>query len=236
MSADRPLKPKQPDRSSKRRLLPYFLAAILIHLTVLLYSVHEEYHWQALPMGVMSLTLDKPASAPPPQTLPDASKPQRLPHPPARHDKVLAMPTQKANHAAPVAPVSASSESPSPPRPSINPPAPTMAAGVTSASPIIAPASTTSPARFDAAYLLNPKPDYPAISRRLGEEGKVLLKVRVTAQGLPASIDIEKTSGFERLDEAARRVVARWRFVPAKQGDQPVDAWIIVPIAFRLEG
>ena len=119
--------------------------------------------------------------------------------------------------------------------------APSATASAASPSPAVAdnpgnPAAPVSAPRFDAAYLLNPKPEYPSLSRRLGEEGRVLLKVRVTAQGLPAAIELEKSSGFERLDEAARRVVARWRFVPAKRGEQPVEASVIVPIAFRLEG
>ena len=55
-----------------------------------------------------------------------------------------------------------------------------------------------------------------------GEEGKVLLKVRVLPDGNPASVDVEKSSSFGRLDEAARQAVARWRFVPAKRGDEPI--------------
>jgi protein TonB len=102
-----------------------------------------------------------------------------------------------------------------------------------------APASASpavTPARFDAAYLHNPRPDYPPLSRRLGEEGKVLLKVRVSREGQPAAVDLEKSSNFARLDEAARAVVSHWRFVPAKRGDEAIDATVIVPIVFRLDG
>ncbi len=90
-------------------------------------------------------------------------------------------------------------------------------------------------ARFDAAYLHNPEPKYPPLSRRLGEEGKVLLKVRVSPNGQPTIVELERSSSFERLDEAARQTVARWRFVPAKRGDEAVEASVIVPIVFRLE-
>ena len=99
-----------------------------------------------------------------------------------------------------------------------------------------APAATTvSAARFDAAYLQNPHPAYPTLSRRLGEEGKVLLRVRVSPDGRAAAVDVEKSSNFERLDETARQSVARWRFVPAKRGDEAIEATVIVPIVFRLE-
>ncbi|MBL8421739.1 MAG: energy transducer TonB [Dechloromonas sp.] len=105
-----------------------------------------------------------------------------------------------------------------------------------------APASATgnvpapvSAARYDAAYLHNPRPSYPPLSRRLGEEGKVQLRVRVSPDGQPAAVDLEKSSNFERLDEAARAVVARWRFVPARRGDEAIEATVIVPIVFRLD-
>ena len=104
-------------------------------------------------------------------------------------------------------------------------------------APLHSPAATATvtAARFNAAYLNNPEPKYPPLSRRLGEEGKVLLKVRVTADGQPSAVDLEKTSSFERLDDAARQAVARWRFVPAKRGDEAIEATVIVPIVFRLD-
>ena len=89
-------------------------------------------------------------------------------------------------------------------------------------------------ARFDADYLQNPKPTYPHISKRLGEEGKVLLRVFVTANGLPEKIELRASSGFPRLDHAAQEAVSRWRFVPAKRGEQAVTAWVVVPIVFSL--
>ncbi|GBG00828.1 hypothetical protein AZSI13_01550 [Azospira sp. I13] len=102
-------------------------------------------------------------------------------------------------------------------------------------APVAAPVAHT-PARFDADYLHNPKPVYPPLSRRLGEEGKVLLKVRVTAQGTAEQVDIQTGSGYARLDAAARDAVLRWRFVPARRGDEPVAASVIVPITFALDG
>lgn len=90
-------------------------------------------------------------------------------------------------------------------------------------------------ARFEADYLHNPKPVYPLASRRLGEEGRVLLRVRVSAHGLPAEVDIRQSSGFPRLDEAARAAVLRWRFVPARQGTEAVEASVLVPLQFTLD-
>ncbi|MDM7462289.1 MAG: energy transducer TonB [Tepidimonas taiwanensis] len=91
------------------------------------------------------------------------------------------------------------------------------------------------PPRFDADYLNNPKPTYPPLARRLGEEGKVTLRVLVTPQGQPERIELAESAGSPRLDEAAIEAVRRWRFAPARQGDTAVAAWVRVPIAFRLE-
>jgi protein TonB len=90
-------------------------------------------------------------------------------------------------------------------------------------------------ARFDADYLHNPAPAYPAQSRRLKEEGTVLLLVRVSDQGTPLSVEIRTSSGFERLDEAGLQAVRQWRFVPAKRGTENVAASVLVPIQFKRQ-
>ncbi|MDP2795806.1 MAG: energy transducer TonB [Sulfurisoma sp.] len=117
-----------------------------------------------------------------------------------------------------------------PPQPPA-PPAPVPIA-VTVAAP---PAVPVTAARFDADYLDNPKPVYPHASRRLGEQGKVLLRVHVSATGLAEKVEVKLGSGFTRLDQAAQDAVSRWRFVPARRGDEAVAAWVQVPITFQLD-
>lgn len=95
-------------------------------------------------------------------------------------------------------------------------------------------AATESP-RFDADYLDNPPPDYPALSRRLGEQGRVVLRVYVTPHGRASEVHIERSSGHARLDRAATDTVGRWRFVPAARNAEPVGAWVLVPISFVLK-
>lgn len=92
------------------------------------------------------------------------------------------------------------------------------------------------PPSFNAAYLRNPAPRYPVIARRNGEQGTVMLKVLVTREGAAATVSVEKTSGSTALDQAAVEAVRNWRFTPARQGAQSVEAWVLVPIVFRLEG
>jgi protein TonB len=90
--------------------------------------------------------------------------------------------------------------------------------------------------RFDAAYLQNTPPAYPALARRSGEQGRVLLRVVVRPDGTPETVELRQSSGSQRLDHAALDAVRRWRFVPARQGNTPVTAAVIVPIVFSLEG
>ncbi len=92
---------------------------------------------------------------------------------------------------------------------------------------------TTAPS-YKAAYLHNPRPAYPRISRRRGEQGKVLLRVKVATNGKATSVILTKSSGSNRLDNAARKTVYKWRFIPAKSKGKPVSGWVIVPIVFKL--
>jgi periplasmic protein TonB len=98
-----------------------------------------------------------------------------------------------------------------------------------------APVEAFTPPLFNAAYLRNPPPRYPLAARRNGEQGTVTLRVLVDREGLPASVAIEKTSGYAPLDNAAREAVRAWRFAPARRGNQAVEAWVLVPVVFRLE-
>ena len=61
-----------------------------------------------------------------------------------------------------------------------------------------------------------------------------MLKVLVSADGTAKRVQIERSSGFPRLDEAAHDAVHQWRFVPARRGTEPIEDWVIVPIVFRL--
>lgn len=103
-------------------------------------------------------------------------------------------------------------------------------------NPLPAPTSpVVTAARLDAAYLQKAKPVYPNRSRALLEQGEVLLRVNVTAKGEVEHVEIEQSSGYFRLDEAALKAVRTWRFVPARRGEQPIAGRVFVPIPFRLD-
>lgn len=114
------------------------------------------------------------------------------------------------------------------------PPAPTAAVQATAGA--TAAQASVVPPDFRAAYLNNPGPRYPNASRRRREEGTVLLKVLVDAGGQPGQVLLERSSGFDALDEAALAVVRdHWKFEPAREHDVPVSAWVVVPMQFSLK-
>lgn len=117
-----------------------------------------------------------------------------------------------------------------PPVAAPSPPAP-PAAPIVAAAP---PPPVITEARFDAAYLDNPKPVYPPISRRLGETGRVLLWVRVGADGSALKVVLKTSSGSPRLDESAQEAVSRWKFIPARKGNTPIESSVLVPIVFSV--
>jgi protein TonB len=132
--------------------------------------------------------------------------------------------------------ITAAREAPPPPAAAEpQPVTPAVTPAPVAAAPAATPPVSVVPPSLDAAYLNNPPPAYPAGARRAGQQGKVMLRVLVNASGSPDRVEIRSSSGFDRLDNAALDAVKHWRFLPARQGDTPVAAWVLVPITFTLE-
>ncbi|MDD2743361.1 MAG: TonB family protein [Rhodocyclaceae bacterium] len=158
----------------------------------------------------------EPEAKPLPMAKPVPLKPHRTPTPKAPAPVIEA--TQ--------------STTPAPAAPIATPPKAEPEAEMPQAAP---PAEPVSAARFDADYLNNPAPPYPPLSRRMSEEGKVVLRVSVNPQGAADSVEVRTSSGSTRLDDAAVNTVKRWKFIPAKRGESAVQSWVLVPIIFKLE-
>jgi len=157
-----------------------------------------------------------------------AAQPQPQPQP-----QITAVPTQSS----PVMEVPAAPDPKPAAEVAVRPPSPPAPAPAPPAAPPVAAAPVAIvPPSFNADYLDNPAPVYPALAKRMGEEGRVFLRVQVEASGLPSKVEVRTSSGSERLDQAALEAVKRWKFVPAKQGDKPVPASVVVPITFNLKG
>lgn len=167
------------------------------------------------------LQAQPPAPKPPaPTATPPTPKPPQPQRRPAPKPAVVKHTVRNPEPVEPVPPAIASTASAVPPT------------APTTATP--APIETVTEPRFDAAYLNNPTPPYPALSRRLREQGRVLMRVYVDPQGAPAQVQLRQSSGHPRLDSAAEAAVRRWRFVPARQGSDAIGAWVLVPISFSL--
>ncbi|WP_175463708.1 energy transducer TonB [Methylomonas sp. LWB] len=184
---------------------------------------------QALPMMVSLISLPPaPQTQPPaPQPMPQPVKPEAKPvvkkplvKPPA---KPAPKPVQP--NSAPIAQDAPISDAPVP--------APTPVAASSPTAAKSAPPAVTE-ADYRANYATNPRPVYPAVARSHGWQGKVALRVAVTAEGFAADVKVERSSGYDVLDEAAVEAVKQWRFLPAKHGDTAVASSVVVPLNFAL--
>ncbi|MFO1339208.1 MAG: energy transducer TonB [Burkholderiaceae bacterium] len=160
--------------------------------------------------------------APPPASPPPPVAPRVLPPPPA--PPVLAT--------APVAePAPAAMVVPPPP------PEPAAPAAVATAAPE-APPAPSAPRSIPAtavSYLEPPAPVYPLASRRLGEQGEVLVRVEIGTDGRTRQLLVARSSGSPRLDNAALAAVRAARFRPYTDNGVPLVVWTTVPIQFELE-
>ena len=97
-----------------------------------------------------------------------------------------------------------------------------------------APAALVLPSS-DADYLNNPRPPYPPMSRRLREQGKVVVRTLIGVDGTAQQAEIKQSSGFDRLDQAALATALRWRYVPGKRSGVAETMWFNLPFTFVLE-
>src|SRR5690606_21392703 len=85
------------------------------------------------------------------------------------------------------------------------------------------------PPREDAHQLNNPRPAYPALSRRLREQGTVLLEILILPDGTVGEVKIKESSGFKRLDDTAVKAVKQWRYTPARSDNGSLGAPVTPP-------
>lgn len=202
-----------------RKLAP--LAAIVVVHLILFYLVQtgmlgKAVH-AALPQ-VVEITFVTPPQpvAPPPKTVPVVQHTASVTPPPLpllatpQLEPTITPPPQAARPAdTPVAAVSAPAVAPAPPAPAV----PKLVSGV--------------------EYLRAPQPNYPQRSRRMGEAGTVVLRVLINERGLAEHVSVEKSSGFDALDDEGRLAVERTLFKPKLEDGKPVAVYALVPINFQ---
>ncbi|WP_099764379.1 energy transducer TonB [Janthinobacterium sp. 35] len=130
-----------------------------------------------------------------------------------------------------------------PSEPTITPPQPTRAeaAPVATAAPTAPaapsptpPAPSTPRTVSSVEYIKAPQLIYPNLSRRLGESGTVVLRILINEKGLPEQILIQKSTGYNNLDEAGRQAAQRALFKPMIENGKPVPVYVLVPLTFQL--
>jgi len=172
--------------------------------------------------------------APPAPLVPPAPPPPHTPHTPQPIQKKP--PPPAAVIAAAPSPAPAAFVVPTPPPPETIPaqPAPEIVAHAAPAPPAPPAAPKIIPASA-VQYLDPPVPEYPRLSKRNGESGRVMVRVYIDIAGLPHDVQVSSSSGHPRLDAAATIAVQRARFKPYTENGQAVAGWTTVPINFELE-
>lgn len=223
----------------QRRLL--IVAAVL--------GFHVAGLW-ALQSGLLHRAVAKMAPVLVMADLIDAPQPETTPPPPAP-------PLEKARPVspAPKQPQPAAAPAPQPlaianPTPAPNattgttehdPAPPALLAAVSEPAPAPpAPPAPPTPPRVElpsssADYLNNPRPPYPPLSKRLGEQGRVVVRVFIEANGTASKAEVRSSSGYDRLDQTALQTVLRWRYAPGKRNGEAEAMWFNVPISFVLD-
>jgi len=210
-----------------------------------------------LPVELVTLDAAEPPREPAPPAPPrrERTAPIRRSEPPRPRETAAAKVEEPAPQPVTPAPVSPPTDvAPAPaavaatlpaisePAPAPGPPVP-AASGSTidlpAAAPIVAskpsattPDGVTRTARPQGGYQV--RPTYPAAPRRLGIQGTTMLRVHVLADGRIGDVLVERSAGHPDLDQAATEAVRRWRFEPARRGDDAVAIWVLLPVEFRL--
>ena len=214
-------------------IVPRASARILDAIPVDLVTVEPPHviETPAPPAPAKRLTLPKPIAMPLPKIAPK-------PEPPAREPDPTPPPTAPMPTAAPAPPAVASapqtSSAPLGPGVSWIDTAPPANGGPpSSVASIPRDAGLTRVARPTGGYQV--RPSYPSSARRLGVQGTTMLRVHVLDDGRVGDVDVEQSAGHRDLDQAAADAVRRWRFEPARRGDDAVAMWVRVPVEFRLK-
>ncbi|NUZ04460.1 energy transducer TonB [Piscinibacter koreensis] len=182
------------------------------------------------------VSLIAPPAPPPPKVVP----PPPVPQPPRpRPQRVEPRPPPPTVIAAAPSPAPAPFVVPAPPPlPEPSAPAPAPAPPPAPPAPPAPPPPPPAPKVIPASavqYLVRPVPEYPRLSQRNGETGRVMIDVLIEAEGPPKTVRLAASSGFSRLDNAALEAVRKARFKPHFENGQTTAVWATIPLEFELE-
>jgi protein TonB len=188
-----------------------------------------------IPVQILAEFIEPPKPVEPPPPAPPPPKPQVKPE--VKPKPVVRPKPRPVALSAPTPPTPDAPAAASEPTPPVETPAPTAPESPAPAPPA-PPAPPASPVvqqpSTDADYAQDCKPAYPSMSKRIGEQGRVIVSVLVGADGRPKNVDIKQSSGFDRLDAAARQAMLRCRFVPGTVNGVARDMAYDAPVIFNL--
>lgn len=240
LSPDRPLPVPLPTPHRMDRRLLIVIAVAGLHVLGL-WALQAGLLRRAVELVVPVSVLSEFIEPPQPQIAPPSPAPKPAPTP-----KAASRPQPVVQPAPVPAAVPEPVVEPSPVAPvGVIDPGPVAASAVSAEAapePAAPPAPPSPPAASrielpssSADYLNNPPPPYPALSKRLGEQGKVVIRAFIDANGVATQATVRTSSGYERLDQAALQTVLKWRYVPGKRAGVVEGMWFNVPINFVLE-
>lgn len=207
--------------------LPGLLFVVAIHGALLYFLFKQEMippPEQLATLIVNFIPASTPKEEPKPEPPPPVPKPQPVKKPQSRQ---LVAEAPVVSESEPIAP---------PPLPEREPEPEPKPAAVAEAPPQMPPGPVTLSAELSVACPELNAPAYPPLSRRLGEEGKLVLRVELDESGRVNIAQVVNSSGFKRLDEAAMVAVKTWRCNPPQRNGQPVRAIALQPFNFVLQG
>ena len=246
--------PPRPSHTSRRlAALAQLTLVVAAHALALHLLVRPDTVTPPAPqtaIEVTLITLPAPTPLAPPEPVPAAPQAPAPPPPrpvvaPAPPPKpVLKQRTPRPKPAPP--PLAKSSTAPvpaetpdTPPEPAVEAPdtAPETPATATPMEVAAAPAPAAAPPAecSDAGYLYKPDPPYPRLANRMNQQGTSLIQADVASDGAVDNVRLHRSSGYPRLDNAALKAVAGWRFNPARCGNTAKASQVIVPVEFKLE-
>lgn len=186
---------------------------------------------EVAPLPVTELSAPKPP--PKPKAEPVKKKPAKQPPPVKRKAPAIKPTPLRQPKEAPA--VTAPAEPPVADVAIASAPAAALPAPVPMPKPAAPPPAAAPKNVSGVEYIDPPQPVYPPIAKRMREEGTVLLRVLINEKGRAEGIEIQRTSGSPRLDEAARLAALRARFKPHLEDGRAIAVYALVPINFSIE-
>ena len=220
---------------------PVIISSVVLFHVAALWALHAGLLQRMVEVVVPVMAISQAEPPPPPPKPPEPVKPPeppKTPPPPKPVQPVLTPPPtpQTPTPATPEPPAVLAAPTAAPTAPAVQaaPPAPPPA------PPPPAPPAPAAPPKVElpsskADYLHNPPPEYPRMSQRLGEQGRVVMRVLIGPDGAAQKVELVTSSGFQRLDKAAMEAVMRWRYVPGKRDGVAEAMWYQVPLQFTFK-